>query len=402
MTAIGTRRRLFPIEDMHHMFRYLCRVDRFKGVVVRVITVFLLVPLLLWLVARPPLIKLPSRTSNYFKVAYGTLYYFASWRESYTKEDAYQHCEYKNCIPTRDVTDADAVVFHNWDINMPFSDTRSGRNRAKQVWIYYGLEPLARTNWFPAALNGLFNWTMTYMSTSDIPLKYHVYEKVQNVSSRKCDLTPVLNKPRTALMVASHCHTVSRREELVEELRKDIDVDVFGKCGEPCPNNCDFGLFEKKYKFYFAFENSKCLEYVTEKVWMNALAVGLVPVVLGGKTRKDYEMLLPPDSFIYADDFSSPKLLAGHLRTVGSDPKLYNNYLKWRKVFRLSNSQENTDLCSICRGLNNKTLMSKPRVVRNLEKFWNVTQDCHGAGPGAHKTRWATLKGYLLYLFGVL
>jgi hypothetical protein len=381
-------------------------VNRFKGLVVGIITVYLLLPVLLWAIAKPPIIRLPSRPSKYFKVAYGSLYYYSSWREKYTRADAYQNCEYKNCIPTLDADNADAVVFHNWDINTPFSLVKPGPNRAKQVWIYYGLEPLARTNWYPAGLNGMFNWTVTYKSTSDIQLKYHVYERIPiqiNISSsRNSNLTPVMAKYRTALIVTSHCHTSSRREELVKELRKEIDVGFFGKCGAPCPNNCDFGLFEKKYKFYFAFENSKCLEYITEKVWLNALDVGLVPVVLGGYNRKDYEAALPPDSFIYADDFSSPKQLANYLKMVGSDQKSYDKFLKWRATFRVSRSPENTDLCSICRGLNNRALVSKPRVQRNMASFWNVTHDCHDAGPHVHRTRWADVKGYILYLLGVL
>ena len=56
-------------------------------------------------------------------------------------------------------------------------------------------------------------------------------------------------------------------------------VDIYGNCGEPCNGECFTGL-RKQYKFYLAFENSVCAEYVTEK-FFNALADGLVPVFLG-------------------------------------------------------------------------------------------------------------------------
>jgi hypothetical protein len=32
--------------------------------------------------------------------------------------------------------------------------------------------------------------------------------------------------------MASHCPTVGRREDYVKELRKFIEVDVYGDCGE--------------------------------------------------------------------------------------------------------------------------------------------------------------------------
>lgn len=43
-------------------------------------------------------------------------------------------------------------------------------------------------------------------------------------------------RPRQVAWVVSHCPTHSRREDYVEELKKHIDVDVYGKCGQPCPN----------------------------------------------------------------------------------------------------------------------------------------------------------------------
>ena len=53
-------------------------------------------------------------------------------------------------------------------------------------------------------------------------------------------------------------------------LRKYMDFDVYGKCGNfSCPRtnrNC-FQEKGKDYFFYFAFENSLCKDYITEKTF---------------------------------------------------------------------------------------------------------------------------------------
>ena len=73
--------------------------------------------------------------------------------------------------------------------------------------------------------------------------------------------------------------------EYVKNLRKYINVDIYGKCGHlNCPrsqeNNC-WEKVDKYYHFYLAFENSICKDYVTEK-FFNAMERYVVPIVLGG------------------------------------------------------------------------------------------------------------------------
>jgi hypothetical protein len=53
-----------------------------------------------------------------------------------------------------------------------------------------------------------------------------------------------------------------------------------------------------KYKFYLAFENSNCDEYVTEKTTY-AMQFGMVPIVYGGRAKIDHQRIFP-DAGLYA------------------------------------------------------------------------------------------------------
>ncbi len=72
-----------------------------------------------------------------------------------------------------------------------------------------------------------------------------------------------------ALWIASKCDAHNMRERYVQELSKYIDVDVYGKCGvETCDSEGKRDCLQKAvgdYKFYLAFENSNCYDYITEK-----------------------------------------------------------------------------------------------------------------------------------------
>jgi glycoprotein 3-alpha-L-fucosyltransferase len=68
----------------------------------------------------------------------------------------------------------------------------------------------------------------------------------------------------------SNCNAVNDRLQFIKELQKYIPISIYGNCGElKCKNNCREII--KQYKFYFAFENSNCRDYITEKFWKNAL-----------------------------------------------------------------------------------------------------------------------------------
>jgi alpha-1,3-fucosyltransferase len=96
--------------------------------------------------------------------------------------------------------------------------------------------------------------------------------------------------------VISNCLTASKRERFIQELISlGIPVDIYGKCGNnvcaPGKSSKDcYALLATKYKFFLAFENSHCRDYVTEKMF-EALRYPWVPIVHGGA---NYSVMAPP------------------------------------------------------------------------------------------------------------
>jgi hypothetical protein len=73
----------------------------------------------------------------------------------------------------------------------------------------------------------------------------------------------------------SNCGERNTRQKYAQELQKYIPVDIYGKCGtKKCPRSTETECFEmlnRDYKFYLAFENSICKDYITEKFFLNSL-----------------------------------------------------------------------------------------------------------------------------------
>lgn len=138
------------------------------------------------------------------------------------------------------------------------------------------------------------------------------------------------SKTKLIAWMASNCDGSNwPRTTYVRELKKYIQVDAYGICGNlSCPR--DTGCNLNTYKFYLSFENSECEDYITEKCWRNALLNGVVPVVYGAR-KESYEKFAPPNSFIYAGDFDSPKSLAKYITKLDQQPDLYSQYFEWRK-----------------------------------------------------------------------
>ena len=105
------------------------------------------------------------------------------------------------------------------------------------------------------------------------------------------------NKPGFAVALISNCRASNNRLTLIRELQRYIPVKIYGKCGVLCPThfknnrtgNCR-DIIAAEFKFFFAFENSICKDYITEK-FFETLRFNVIPVVLGGGAYDYYVCL---------------------------------------------------------------------------------------------------------------
>ena len=153
-------------------------------------------------------------------------------------------------------------------------------------------------------------------------------------------------------------------------MKSIIPVDIFGKCTEnetlKYPRDSkEEKEFLSKYKFYIAFENSRCPNYVTEKLY-KVLNLTLsdnppVPVVMGPK-KSWYEENLPYNSFIHVDDYKSPEELAKYLLHQDTNNEEYLTYLNWRRNYQ--QVCEPRVRCRLCEFL----LKRKSEITNDLHK----------------------------------
>ncbi|XP_061459834.1 alpha-(1,3)-fucosyltransferase 7 [Rhineura floridana] len=234
---------------------------------------------------------------------------------------------------------SDVVVFHHWVLQHGGSSLPRSKLHPWQKWVWLSLESPAHTK-ILAGWDGMFNWVMTYRRDSDIFLPYG--ELVPQPSGN----VNIPEKTSLVSWVISNYYHTQERAHLVHDLSKHIKIDVYGKANRKplCPA-CLLATISK-YKFYLAFENSIYQDYITEKLWRNALLAGTVPVVMG-PPRANYQQFIPSEAFIHVDDFSSAKELADFLATMNDS--LYRRYFEWKRNYAVKlwdNWAER--FCTIC------------------------------------------------------
>ncbi|CAF1068708.1 unnamed protein product [Rotaria sordida] len=266
-----------------------------------------------------------------------------------------------------------AVLFFGEDFYWSFNLTDQDRLSFKQRWIFWSWEaPINHPEYTRSKLT--FNWTMTYRQDSDIVHYYGRYiarnlsytirdyqtndfylSRKNNQSTFDVD-NEFKNRNNKILWIVSNCKTRTKRHKIAAELNKYFPIDQYGKCS--LLNNErkllsleDFEQKLFKYKFYLAFENANCQDYITEKAFYNALAHGSIPIVLGSN-ENNYKNILPPNSFIHIENFKELADLADELMNISKNLYIFKSYHQWRINYRLiawpSNYFIDNLFCNLC------------------------------------------------------
>lgn len=181
------------------------------------------------------------------------------------------------------------------------------------------------------------------------------------------------NKTKKVAWFVSNCGARNTRLAYARELGKYIQVDIYGSCGPlKCPRSekgkC-FEILDRDYKFYLAFENSNCRDYITEKLYVNGLGHNVLPIVMGARPE-DYERSAPYGSYIHVDEFSSPAELAAYLHRLDKDDNMYNSYFRWKGTGEFIDTHFWCRLCTMVHA------PSTPRRYEDVNEWWRGPGIC--------------------------
>ncbi|XP_014780591.1 glycoprotein 3-alpha-L-fucosyltransferase A [Octopus bimaculoides] len=288
-------------------------------------------------------------------------------------------CPVNECLVTNDKAkqnSVDAIFFYE---TVGISEKPKHSN---QIWIYMTQEC---PNFNPSVkhLENRINWTITYRQDSTIVYPYGKFQYFKkSVTQKTQSINYARGKTKKVAWFTSSCCPSNDRMGYAKELGKYIQVDIYGNCGtKVCEKrdkwNC-FQMLQNEYKFYLAFENSNCRDYITEKFFINALQHNTIPIVMGAHPD-DYREVAPENSYIHYEDFKTAKELAAYLHKLDQNDILYNEYFKWKGTGEFVHVQL---WCHVCAMLHHALWDKKPIWYENLGAWWAGKGMCIG------KDRW--------------
>jgi hypothetical protein len=341
-------------------------------------------------------------------------------------------CKYRNCEYTCDKTKikiADALIFHMVDIlneytkdssnfeqwlkntrQLPYKSVEEKvNNNPEQIWIMWNDESIKideRLN----VISNLFNWTLSYKTDSEVyEGAYGLFKPKKELSDESARKKFINSKPQrqkelydsqfksrqnATLWFVSNCKSATRLQ-IALRISKHYPVHVFGNCdpasgmseqdksklypflktsiNSECKRDseCERKLL-MSYKYYLAFENRNCSDYITEKLW-RAFSNQLIPIVMQPSRDSYTRQKIPSQAIIHLQDFDyDAERLTSYLKTIDNDFSIYYNHIKWTSHYLdsiyLAQEVEPHRMCHLCKKLNE---YSEKIYYKNLAKFFS-------------------------------
>ena len=323
------------------------------------------------------------------------------WNKAYDKyvflNEDLEQCP-SLCTVTTDrsrALEADVITFHGMHFMMKHKSKKLTdlRKASNATFVFHVREP-------PTLTKNLGNWsydffdaTMTYRFDSTIfNALYEIVRKnviaPREMSGRwikkpdliKADLQSFKHKTKLASWLVSKCVTPGKREIFVNELQKWMRVDTFGKCGQRISPRKDsdsnvevYRKLLRPYFFYLSFENTRCKNYISEKFY-HVLASGAAIPVVFGPSKKNYEAVAPPKSFIHVSDFKNAKALAKYLNQLSSNLTSYAEYFWWNEFYEVKRTEL---VCSTCEKLSRIRKSPTKHRIKDFNGFWVNEAECN-------------------------
>eukprot|EP01064_Diplonema_japonicum_P035405 TRINITY_DN765_c4_g6_i1.p1 TRINITY_DN765_c4_g6~~TRINITY_DN765_c4_g6_i1.p1 ORF type:complete len:436 (+),score=40.73 TRINITY_DN765_c4_g6_i1:41-1309(+) len=226
--------------------------------------------------------------------------------------------------------DADAVVIPLASQAKVTRENELRDMKPSAVLVSWGAEAPTSKLGRHAGPDPLFNWTMSYRHDSDVPFPYlwdiffristeKRFEGRGNVTMFEADA--LRSKVPEASAVVGNC--IEERKKMLNSIATMFPSKLKGRCwsGEWVEDH-ELTRDLQHSLFHYAFENSYCMDYITEKYW-RVLTWGSIPLVNG-----------PPEAYpgapINTNNFNSSKEFAKYLHRVVTTPSLLHHHLSYR------------------------------------------------------------------------
>ena len=327
----------------------------------------------------------------YYTKFFGNSYWYNADAKSVYANDLHpEHCPISanTCYVTADsklFSASDASLVHIRE-SVDYTRLAALPRRSDQRLVFFLKESPVHSPTLSSKQHGhLFNYTQTYRPDSDITattlrdffwlFNHKIFPNYdfQSIIDRK--------KPGKRLVaIVSNCGGSSNRLTYIKELKRYTSVDVYGRCGKECPKSVDCRQYAyDEYKFYLAFENSLCEEYVTEKFFYALHSARIVPVVLGWA---HYEAYMPSSGYIDVREYASPRELAAYIDYLDRNTSAYLEYFHWRQYALPIKLPKY--ICELCLKLFLDDRNHREQTLEHIDQYWNRDRQCHAYSKNKH------------------